>query len=73
MNIRNKRKLQATGPGGYLSYGFITFLNQHPLTPTLNELIKHQAHISQCEPADVEAEELSRVSCAEFQTNVGFG
>jgi hypothetical protein len=48
-------------------------LNQHPLTTTLDELIKHKSHISQGKATDVEAEELGRVSGAEFQTDVGWG
>lgn len=58
--------------GGELSYGFIYSLNQHPLATSLDELVEHQAHITQCEPANVKAKELSSMSCAEFQANMGF-
>jgi hypothetical protein len=39
-------------------------LDQHPLTATLDELVKHETYISQSEAADVKAKELGCVSRA---------
>lgn len=39
-------------------------LNQHPLTTTLDEFIKHKSHVSQGKATNVEAEEFGCVSCA---------
>lgn len=61
------------GGGGVLSYSFTYILNQHPLATSLDELVEHQAHISQCEPTNIKAKEFCSVSCAEFQANMGFG
>lgn len=46
-------------------------LDQHPLATALDKLVKHEAYISQGEAADVEAEELGCMPCAQLQADVG--
>lgn len=46
---------------------------QHPLTPPLNELIQHHRHIRKHKATDIEPEELSRMACREFESDVRRG
>lgn len=46
-------------------------LAQDPFTAPLDKFIKHDAQISQCKAAHVEAKELGCMTCAKLQTDVG--
>ena len=51
----------------------IYFLDQHPFTAPLDELVEHHAHISQCEAAHIETKELGGMSRAELQADMRRG
>ena len=50
-------------------YDFLR-LRQYPLTPSLDELVKHDADVCQDESAHDEAKKLCCVSSAQFESNV---
>ena len=47
-------------------------LRQHPLTPSFDVLIKHDANVRQDESTHDEAKELRCVSGAQFEPNMGW-
>lgn len=45
-------------------------LHEHPFGASLDELVKQHAQVCEHEAADIKAEELGRVSGAEFKTDL---
>jgi len=45
---------------------------KHPLAPSLDKFIQKHPDVRQDEPADVETEEFSGMTCTKFKTNLRF-
>lgn len=50
-----------------------SLLGKDPLGAPLDKLVNQHANVREQEPADVEAKELCRVTCAEFEADVRRG